>query len=103
MTTLSIVPGGYNFWINFFPYGFSIDLLNIELLLNLAFCFLILLPSFSFSLQKSLLCSTYGFKNGSCLNSNILLIFLVVTLNLNKLVSSDKGFCEISYNCLDNR
>ena len=51
--------------------GFSIDLPNIALIFNLAFCFLILLPSFSASLHKLVLRLIYGFKKDFCLNSNI--------------------------------
>ena len=43
--------------------GFSIDLLNIALFLNLVFYFLILLPSFSLSICKSVLHSTNIQKN----------------------------------------
>ena len=52
--------------------GFSIDLPNIALFLNLAFCFLILLPYFSASLFKSVLCLIYGFQDISGLNANVL-------------------------------
>ena len=55
--------------------GHSINLPNIALFLNLAFSFLIQLPSFSASLFKSISRLIYGFKSGSCLNSKIKLIF----------------------------
>ena len=61
MTTLSTVS-----------IGFSIYLLSVELISNLAFCVLNLLPSLSVSLHKSILRSMYGFNNDSCLNSNII-------------------------------
>ena len=66
--------------------GFSIDLSNMAWFLNLAFCFLILLPSCYVSFRKSVLRSIHGFKNGSCLNSNILWFFLIVTINFKKVL-----------------
>ena len=79
---------------------FSIDLLNIALFLHFEFWFLILLRSFSASLRNFVLRSIYGFKNGSCLNSNIAWIFLIVALNLNEVLSCDSGVFIFFY-CLD--
>ena len=73
--------------------GFSIDLLNIALLLNLWFSFLTLLPSFFTSLLKYVLCSTYGFLNWFFLWILIFCnYFLIVTLNLNKVLSFNAKF-----------
>ena len=80
---------------------FSIDLPSVALFLSLAFCFLILLPSFSALLSKSILRSTHGFQNGSCLTSKILLIFFFfAVINLNKVSRFDSGVCIFFY-CLN--
>ena len=63
--------------------GFSIDLSNMAWFFNLAFCFLILLLSCSASFRKSVLRSIYGFKNGYCLNSNPVDIYLLKFNNRN--------------------
>ena len=80
---------------------FSIDLPNITLFLNLTVGFLILLTSFAASLCKSVLRWICIFKNGSCLDFNIIWIFLIVTLNWNNVLTCfDCGLCIFFY-CLD--
>ena len=75
MTTLSIVfSSGRNFSSNSFIV-FSINLPNIALFLNLAFCFIDFATYFLASLCNFVIRSIYGFKNCSCLKFNILLFF----------------------------
>ena len=64
--------------------GFSIDLLNRTLFLNLVFCLLILL-SFFLLLFANLYCVRYMvLKNCSLFNSNTIRIFIIVNLNVSK-------------------
>ena len=60
---------------------------------DLSFCFLTLLKSFSDSFCNSVLRSIYGFKNGDCLDSNTLGLLFSLILTLNKVLSFDNGVC----------
>ena len=78
-------PSSDNFYINLVHCVFHQFKLSKMLLISLAF--------FWASLCKSVLRLAYCFKNGSCLSSNILWIFLIVILNLNKSLSFGSVVC----------
>ena len=85
MVILSIASSSDNFYINLVHCVFYQFKLSKMLLISL--------PFFWASLCKSVLRLAYCFKNGSCLSSNILWIFLIVILNLNKSLSFGSVVC----------
>lgn len=75
------------FYINLLHRSF-IDLTNIAVFLNLAFCYLKFLLSFSATRHNSVLRSIYGFKNTFCLNS---MNFFNCSVTLNKVLRLGNG------------
>ena len=79
--------------------GFSIDLPNIALFLNLAFCFHFVIFFLCLFSQFSITFNIW-FKNSLFLNSNVLRIFSIVILNVNKVLGFDIRV-RIFFYCLD--